>query len=63
MGGGDKFKEWAYKKAAWEIDELKDNILDVYTNEGRNGLLLIKGVGKSIALEIEKILISNIALK
>lgn len=30
MGGGDKFKEWAYKKAAWEIDELKDNILDIY---------------------------------
>ena len=60
MEGGDKFKEWAYRKAAWEIDELNDNILDIYNNEGRNGLLLLKGVGKSIALEIEKILISNI---
>lgn len=60
MEGGDKFKEWAYKKAAWEIDDLKGNILDIYKKEGCNGLLLIKGVGKSIALEIEKILISNI---
>ncbi|KYC51797.1 MAG: hypothetical protein AMQ22_01155 [Candidatus Methanofastidiosum methylothiophilum] len=57
--GGNKYKEWAYRKAAWEIDELKENIQEIYKNEGVNGLLGTKGVGKSIAIEIEKILKSN----
>lgn len=56
LGGGDKFREWAYRKAAWEIDELKDNIGEIYRNEGSNGLIKIKGVGKSIAIEIEQLL-------
>ena len=60
MEGGDKFKEWAYRKAAWEIDELNENLSEIYKNEGSNGLIKIKGVGKSIAIEIEKSLKASI---
>ncbi|KYC45743.1 MAG: hypothetical protein APG12_00598 [Candidatus Methanofastidiosum methylothiophilum] len=60
LEGGDKYKEWAYRKAAWEIDEFRDNILDLYKKEGCKGLTRIKGVGSAISLEIEKILRFNI---
>ncbi|NMC61240.1 MAG: hypothetical protein GYA51_17940 [Candidatus Methanofastidiosa archaeon] len=59
LTAGDKYKEWAYRKAAREIDGLQENIRLMYQNEGTNGLTKIKGVGKSIALEIEKYLNSN----
>ncbi|NMC75833.1 MAG: hypothetical protein GYA60_00835 [Candidatus Methanofastidiosa archaeon] len=57
--GRDKSKEWAYRKAAWEIDEMKDSVNEIYQKEGTNGLLKIKGVGRTLALEIEKFLDSN----
>ncbi len=59
LEGGDRYKEWAYRKAAWEVDELEESISTIYRNEGLKGLLKIKGVGKSIGMEIEKLIKSN----
>ena len=43
---------WAYRKAAWAVDEWPENISDCYRNDGHPGLLQIPGVGKSIADQI-----------
>lgn len=46
-------KIWAYRKAAWAIEELEENIEELY----RSGRLEeIPGVGKTLAAEIEKML-------
>jgi len=48
------YKIWAYRKAAWSVDEFKDSIESLYNNLGRNGLKIIPGVGETLSLEIEK---------
>jgi DNA repair photolyase len=48
------YRQWAYRKAAWAIDEMEDDVEDLYRRGGRKGLQSIKGVGKSLALEIEE---------
>lgn len=48
------YKLWAYRKAAWAIDELEYDIKEVYEKMGIKGLINIKGVGESIGKEIEK---------
>jgi len=46
-------KIWAYRKAAWAIEELEENIEELY----RSGRLEeVPGVGKTLAAEIEKML-------
>jgi len=46
-------KIWAYRKAAWAVEELEENIEELY----RSGRLEeIPGVGETLASEIEKIL-------
>jgi DNA repair photolyase len=47
------YRQWAYRKAAWAIDELEDDVQDLYRRQGRKGLQSIKGIGKTLALEIE----------
>jgi len=49
-------KIWAYRKAAWAVDELEENIEELYRS-GRLGE--IPGVGKTLAAEIEKMLKRN----
>lgn len=48
-----KYKIWAYRKAAWTIDELHESISDIYAQKGRQGLEDIKGIGKSLSKQIE----------
>jgi len=48
-----KYKIWAYRKAAWTIDELQESISDIYVQKGRQGLEGIKSIGKSLSKEIE----------
>jgi hypothetical protein len=48
------YKIWAYRKAAWSVDEFKDSIESLYNNLGRNGLKTIPRVGETLSLEIEK---------
>lgn len=49
-----KYRVWAYRKAAWSIDELDVNIETIYEKEGTKGLTRIKNVGPKIGAAIEK---------
>jgi len=50
------FKPAAYQQAAIAIDNMENDILDLYKKEGKKGLETIPGVGKSIAESIEEFL-------
>lgn len=50
------FKPQAYQQAAIAIDNMEEDILDLYKKEGIKGLGKIPGVGKSIAEKIEEFL-------
>lgn len=56
LSSGTDYKYWALQRAAWAIDELKENIWEIYKSKGRNGIVEIKGVGRSLANKIEKFL-------
>lgn len=49
----NKNKIWAYRKAAWAVDELDKSIEQIYTAHGIEGLLAIPNIGKQLAGEIE----------
>lgn len=44
-----KYKEWAYRKAAWAIDNLNESLQKIYQKMGIKGLMQIKGIGKNLA--------------
>ncbi len=48
------YRLWAYRKAAWAIDELEEDIESIYRQGDVKSLQSIKGVGKSLAREIEE---------
>ena len=50
------FKPQAYQQAAIVIDNMEEDILNLYKKEGIKGLEKISGVGKSIAEKIEEFL-------
>ena len=52
----NRHKEWAYRKAAWALDDLQENVGNIHRKEGMNGLLKIDGIGKSLANQIEEYL-------
>jgi len=54
--GQGGYKEWAYRKGAWALDDLSEDIQRIYKNEGLFGIMQIKGIGKSLADKIEKLL-------
>ena len=43
---------WAYRKAAWTIDELPDSIADIIQKEGAAGLEKLPHIGKSLAAQM-----------
>jgi len=43
---------WAYRKAAWSVDELSESLADIYHAYSIAGLMELPDVGKSIAEEI-----------
>jgi len=47
---------WAYRKAAWAIDELKENVSAIYRRNGVKGLEKIQNIGKSMSKVIEEYL-------
>ncbi len=53
---GVAFKPAAYRKAAKAIENLKEDIGEIYQNKKLKGLLEIPGIGKSIAKKIEEYL-------
>ncbi|MBN2549733.1 MAG: hypothetical protein JXB15_11280 [Anaerolineales bacterium] len=44
---------WAYRKAAWAVEDLQQDIGLVYQQMGIRGLESIPGVGPQMALEVE----------
>ena len=44
---------WAYRKAAWAIEDLEQDISLVYQTMGLKGLQSIPNVGPSLAREVE----------
>jgi DNA repair photolyase len=47
-----EYRLWAYRKAAWTVDELDESIGTVYATKGEAGLRELPGIGKSIAARI-----------
>ena len=45
---------WAYRKAAWTVDELPDSVDKIYRERGETGLRELPGIGKSIAGQIAR---------
>jgi len=52
----NEYKTWAYRKAAWAVDELDRGIEGIYTAQGIEGILAIPDIGKQLAGEIETML-------
>ena len=46
------YRIWAYRKAAWTVDEWLDSVGEIYESEGEAGLRELPNVGKSIARRI-----------
>jgi len=53
---GVSFKPYAYRKAALSLDDLKEDVGEIYRNGGVKALKEISGVGEGIALAIEEYL-------
>ncbi len=46
------YRIWAYRKAAWAVDEWPESVADVYEARGEAGLRKLPGIGKSLAGQI-----------
>jgi DNA repair photolyase len=49
-----QYRIWAYRKAAWALEDLTESVAEIYAKTGRKGLENLKDVGKSLAAEIER---------
>jgi DNA polymerase/3'-5' exonuclease PolX len=50
------YRIWAYRKAAWTVDECPQSVADVFQSSGEAGLRELPGIGKGIATEIARYL-------
>ena len=46
------YRIWAYRKAAWAVDECRESIAELYATRGRAGLQELLGIGKSLSATI-----------
>jgi len=53
------YRIWAYRKAAWTVDELHESVSEIYHTRGEAGLCELSGIGKSLAGEIARWLREN----
>ncbi len=53
LAGGNKYREWAYRKAAIAMENLEEDVLDIYKKEGLNGLVKIKNIGDRMSRRVE----------
>jgi DNA repair photolyase len=60
LDGDPEYRIWSYRKAAWAVEDMEQDIGLVYAQMGRKGLESIPAIGKSISKEIES---SILALK
>jgi DNA repair photolyase len=49
---GNQYHIWAYRKAAWAVDECKESIAEIFQSDGESGLQKLPGIGKSISTQI-----------
>ncbi len=49
LEGAKSYRIWAYRKAAWTVDELRENVADIYAARGEAGLRELPNIGKRIA--------------
>jgi len=59
LEGADAAHIWPYRKAAWAVEELRQDIGLVYRQMGLKGLQSIQGVGPSIGKQIEQFIIGR----
>jgi len=52
----NQYKVWAYRKAAWVVDELPESIESIFRQKGNEGIAAIPGIGKSVASKVSAIL-------
>lgn len=50
----NEYRIWAYRKAAWAVDELGESLAEIYAERGETGLQALPGVGQSLAGEIAR---------
>jgi DNA polymerase/3'-5' exonuclease PolX len=43
---------WAYRKAAWAVDEWPESVADIYKRHGEPGLRELPAIGEKLAGEI-----------
>jgi DNA repair photolyase len=60
LSGREGHREWAYRKAAWAIDDLKEDIGKIHQDKGIDGITQIKGIGKKLANRIKEFLKSGV---
>jgi DNA repair photolyase len=54
LEGAQEYRLWAYRKAAWTIDEYPESVADLYQARGEAGLRELPGIGKSLSAEISR---------
>jgi len=59
LSGGESYREWAYRKAAWSLDDLEESVKTILEKQGIEGIMQIKGIGRSLVAQIKEFL-SNI---
>lgn len=52
LTGAGGYREWAYRKAAWALDDLDRSVEDIFSQQRLEGLKTIQGVGESLAKKI-----------
>jgi len=50
----EDYRMWAYRKAAWTVDEWQESLAEIYTGQGKVGLQKLPGIGNSLAGEIAR---------
>ena len=48
------YRIWAYRKAAWTVDEWPENVAELYAVRGEAGLRELPGIGQSLAGQIAR---------
>jgi DNA polymerase/3'-5' exonuclease PolX len=56
LGNAPGQRTWAYRKAAWAIEDLEQDVGSVYRSLGRKGLESIENVGPRLAGVVEDLL-------
>jgi len=54
LSGQGGYREWAYRKAAWALDDLDESVQKILRARGLDGLMQNRGIGESLAKQIQE---------